>query len=149
MAHLRTSIRSAVATRLTGLTTSGARCYPSRIQPLADANLPCLRVYLDEETVEPTTVHDPSILHREVTIRVECCAKAVSNLDSTLDTMLAEVETAIGTGDASFGGTIKSRPFLRSVEIELDDTLEKPVGILRAEYLAHYFTTAANPAAAI
>ena len=51
MAHVRTSIRTAIASRLTGLTTTGSRVYPSRIQPLADANLPCLRVYLDEEEI--------------------------------------------------------------------------------------------------
>ena len=149
MAHVRTAIRTAIASRLTGLTTTGARVYPSRIHPLADSNLPCLRVYLDEEEIETETVHDDPLLRRSPVLRVECCAKAVASLDATLDTMLAEVEVAIGTGDATFGGLLKSRPLPRSVAVDLDEGLEKPVGILRVDYLAHYFTAASNPATAI
>ena len=149
MAHVRTSIRTAIATRLTGLTTTSTRVYPSRIQPLADANLPCLRVYLDDEEIGTDSMAADVWLDRQATLRVECCAKAVSGLDSTLDTMLAEVEVAIGTGDATFGGLLKSRPLPRSVAVDLDEGLEKPVGILRVDYLAHYFTAASNPATAI
>ena len=149
MAHVRTAIRSAIASRLTGLTTTSTRVYPSRIQPLADANLPCLRVYLDEEEIGTDSMAADVWLDRQATLRVECCAKAVSGLDSTLDTMLAEVEAAIGTGDATFGGLLKSRPLPRTVAVDLDEGLEKPVGILRVDYLAHYFTAASNPATAI
>lgn len=149
MAHVRTSIRTAIATRLTGLTTTSTRVYPSRIQPLADANLPCLRVYLDDEEIGTDSMAADVWLDRQATLRVECCAKAVSGLDSTLDTMLAEVEAAIGTGDATFGALLKSRPIINAVSVDMDDDLEKPVGILTASYLVHYFTAASNPATAI
>ena len=88
-------------------------------------------------------------LDRSATLKVECCGKAVSNLDSTLDTMLAEVETAMGNGDATFGSLIKSRPLPQSITVDLDDGLEKPVGILTVNYLVNYFTAASNPATAI
>ena len=65
MAHVRTSIRSAIVSRLTGLTTSGARVYPSRIHPLADANLPCLRVYLDEEEIDSESIGADAWLDRK------------------------------------------------------------------------------------
>ena len=149
MAHVRTAIRTAIASRLTGLTTTGARCYPSRIQPLADANLPCLRVYLDEEEVATESMASDVWLDRKAVLRVECCAKAVSGLDSALDTMLAEVEAAIGSGDATFGNLLKSRPLPQSISVDLDDGLEKPVGILRVDYQINYFTAASNPATAI
>lgn len=149
MAHVRTSIRSAVASRLTGLTTSGSRVYPSRIHPLADANLPCLRVYLDEEEIVSETIHADPLLDRAAVLRVECCAKAVSDLDSTLDTMLAEVESAIAGGDGTFGGLLKSRPLPQSISIDMDDGLEKPVGILTVTYNANYFTVASAPSAAV
>ena len=53
--------------------------HPSRIHPLADANLPCLRVYLDEEEIVTETIHADLLLDRAAVLRVECCAKAVSN----------------------------------------------------------------------
>lgn len=150
MAHIRTSIRTAIASRLTGLTTTGARCYPSRIQPLADANLPCLRVYLDEEEIGAETIHDDPLLQRIAVLRVECCAKAVSNLDATLDTMLAEVESAIATAaDQTYGGLLKSRPVPTSISVDLEDGLEKPVGIATLSYRTVYFTAASTPATAI
>lgn len=149
MAHVRTSIRTAIASRLTGLTTTGSRCYPSRIQPLADANLPCLRVYLDEEEIVAETIHADPLLDRSAVLRVECCAKAVSGLDSTLDTMLAEVEAAIAGGDGTFGGLLKSRPLPQSISVDMDDGLEKPVGILTVTYNANYFTVASAPGAAV
>lgn len=149
MAHVRTSIRTAITTRLTGLTTTGARVYPSRVHPLMDSNLPCLRVYLDEEDVSTESMAADVFLDRSATLKVECCGKAVSSLDSTLDTMLAEVETAMGNGDATFGNLIKSRPLPQSITVDLDDGLEKPVGILTVNYLVNYFTAASNPATAI
>ena len=150
MAHVRTSIRNAMTARLTGLTTSGARVYPSRIHPLADANLPCLRVFIDDEQARVETISLNPIISRQAMLRVEAAAKAVSGLDETLDTMAAEVETALATSsDPTYGGLLKSRPEIESTSIDLDDGLEKPVGILTLTYRIHYFTTSANPAAAI
>ena len=74
MAHVRTSIRSAVASRLTGLTTSGSRVYPSRIHPLSDANLPCLRVYLDEEEIDTESMGVDAWLDRKAVLRVDYLA---------------------------------------------------------------------------
>ena len=150
MAHVRTAIRTAIASRLTGLTTTGARVYPSRILPLADSNLPCLRIYLDEEEIETETVHDDPLLRRSPVLRVECCAKAVASLDAMLDTMLAEVEAAIGTApDPTFGGLLKSRPQPASITVDLDDGLEKPVGIATLTFRTTYFTAASTPATAL
>ena len=149
MAHVRSAIRSAIATRLTGLTTTGARCYPSRVQPLADANLPCLRVYLDEEEIVAETFTADPLLDRRAVLRVECCAKAVASLDATLDTMVAEVEAAIAGGDGSFGGLLKSRPLPQSIAVDLDEGLEKPVGIATVTFDANYFTVASAPGTAV
>lgn len=146
MAHVRTSIRTAIASRLTGLTTTSTRVYPSRIQPLADANLPCLRVYLDEEEIGTDGAGANPLLERSAVLRVECCAKAVSGLDSTLDTMVAEVETAIATAaDPTFGGVTSSRPLPVSISVDIDDGLEKPVGIATITYRVFYITLAGSP----
>lgn len=150
MAHVRTSIRNAIASRLSGLTTSAARCYPSRVQPLADANLPCLRVFLDEEEIESASLLADPTLIRNAVLRVECCGKAVASLDSTLDTMLAEVEAALATSpDPTFGGLLKGPPLPVSITVDLDDGLEKPVGIATISYRITYFTAASTPATAL
>ena len=44
--HLHKQIRDALVTKLTGLTTSGARVYANRLYPLDSANLPGLRISL-------------------------------------------------------------------------------------------------------
>ena len=49
MSHAHTQIRDAAVLALTGLTSTGSRVYPNRIFTLADANLPGLRVFLNDE----------------------------------------------------------------------------------------------------
>lgn len=145
--HLRQQIREAIATTLTGLTTTGTRVYQSRLHTLADSNLPCLLVNTDSEEISALSVSEHPLLERSLTLRVRCVAKAVSNLDDTLDTMLKEVETAIGTAaDITFGGLVKSiAP--QEIDIEMDDGVEKPVGIASLSYLVTYYTADGSPTA--
>lgn len=42
--HLRTSLRDAMATAVTGLTSTGSRVHKSRLYPVAADALPCLLV---------------------------------------------------------------------------------------------------------
>lgn len=145
--HLRQQIREAVATKLLSLTTTGARVYQSRLHPLADSNLPCLLVNTDSEEIIALQPHARPLLERDMTLAVRCVAKAVSNLDDGLDTMLKEVETALGTvTDPTFGGLVKSMA-PTGIEIEMDDALEKPVGIATINYRVTYFTADGSPTA--
>mgnify|MGYP000246369384 CR=1 FL=1 len=77
--HLHKQIRDKVETLLTGLSTSGARVYANRLQPLLDANLPGLRISADSETAAPQTIHAPYLQERTLNVAIECCAKAASN----------------------------------------------------------------------
>lgn len=45
MPTARQQIREALETQLTGLTTTGARVYTSRVYPLNEDNLPALRIF--------------------------------------------------------------------------------------------------------
>lgn len=145
MIHLRTQIRNAVVDRLAGLATTGARVYPSRVKPLSDANLPCLLVHLDGERVSETT---GALIGRQATLRVRVCAKVKDDLDDLLDGAMAEVEVALSTGDTSFGGLLTSSPELQEIDDpQLDDSLEKPVGVITLNYLITYYTRVGSPGA--
>ncbi len=147
--HLRQQIREAVATRLSGLTTTGARVYQSRLHPLADSNLPCLLVNTDSEEIATLTLQPHPVMERDLTLAVRCVAKAVSNLDDTLDTMLKEVETALGmVADPTYGGMVKSM-VPKAINIEMDDALDKPVGIASLIYIVTYYTADGSPTASV
>lgn len=141
--HLRRQIREAAAALVTGLTTTGARVYQSRIYPLQDAELPGLLVYTKDETSERVTVHRPSIFQRNVELVVEGYAKALSDLDDTLDGIAQQVEVAIA-GDPGFSGKAKTTT-LRSTEVEMQDGAEKPIGMVRLVYDVVYFAREDSP----
>lgn len=147
--HVRTKIRDAIVTRLTNLTSTGTRVYPSRVRPLVTASLPCLLVYLDDEEIPDATLTSPTILRREAELRVVMVAAATAALDETLDTLLKEVETALGTvTDHTFGNLIKPM-VLTGINVRMEDGAEKPVGELTATFAITYFTAAGSPTAAI
>lgn len=133
--HLHKQIRDKIETALTGLTTSGARIYANRIQPMADANLPGLRIYADEESAEVQTMHAPYLQERTLRLSVECCAKATTALDDTLDLMSKEVEVALAAGI-----TISSRvlvPIYTGMSFD-DEQSDKPVGVKRLNFSVTY-----------
>ena len=141
--HARQAIREAAAALLTGLATTGSRVHQSRLPYLTldDAVLPALLVVTEEETIEPHTIGDG--LERNLTLQVSGLAKAASNLDDTLDTIAAEVETALGAARTLSGKATQS--WLTQIRVGLDDSLEKPVGRVDLSYRVVYFTNAGAP----
>lgn len=144
--HVRQQIREAAATAVTGLTTSGARVYQSRVYPLDDSKLPCLLVNTDDETVTDRTDNAPSVLSRSLTLIIKAVARQAADLDDKLDTMVKEVETALG--DSVLGGLVKSLN-LEGLEIEMSGETEKPSGIATMKFTATYFTVANTPTTAL
>lgn len=145
MTHVRTQIRDAAVTALTGLATTGIRVYASRLQPLPDAMLPGLVVTTNDEEIAGQDVHGV-IQERTLRLVVRCAAKASATLDDTLDAMIADVETALD--DQTFGGLAKSVD-LKSIAVDMDDLLEKPVGAAELTYTVTYYTAAGSPGTAL
>lgn len=145
MAHVRQQIREAAATALTGLTTSGSRVYQSRVHPLDAASLPCLLVNTDDEDVTSLKISSPDMLDRRLTLTVRAVARASSNLDDTLDTMVSEVEVALGA--TTLSGKVKTLT-LDGIGIETEQG-DKPVGIASMKFSATYMTAANAPETAI
>lgn len=144
--HVRQQIREALGTVLSGLTTTAARVYQSRIYPLEDGDLPCLLVATDQESITPQTSVANPVLERQLKITVRAVAKTTSNLDDMLDTMIKEVETAVNATEAAntLGGLV-TEITLENIEIELSAEAEKPVGQALMTFNATYYTQAAAP----
>ena len=138
--HVRQQLREAVATALTGLTTTGGRVYSSRIYPLVDADLPCLMIYTDGDQIEALTIHAPHEQQRSTRVKIEAVAKAVSGFDNTLDTICKEVETAIANASSA---TVKGM-FLQATGIELDQG-DQPIAKATLVYSKDLYTLSNAP----
>ena len=139
--HLHKQIRDAVETKLTGLTTTSTRVYANRLYPLADASLPALRIYLDEESAEPLTIHSPTS-QRSLTLTVEACAKAATALDDTLDLISKEVEIALSSGITVSGRTLQ--PVYTGMSFS-DEIADKPVGVKSMRFTVEFEAAASAP----
>jgi hypothetical protein len=145
--HVRRQIRDAAATALAGLTTTGARVYPSRTYPLQDANLPALRIYTNEETVEMSSMGGANrLVQRTLNLLVEGCAKVNDTLDDTLDDIIKEVETAIAANQ-TLGGAKWVQ--LAGIEIEMEGEGEKETGVARMTFQCEYITELDTPDVAL
>jgi hypothetical protein len=144
--HLRRQIREAVATLLTGLTTTGNRVFQSRVQTLKDSQLPALVILTNEETVTQQTIHSNPLLERQLSVQVIAKAKANTNLDDTLDQIIKEVEMAVFASDAAntLGGLVKGL-VLDSLDITFNGEAETKVGEAVMAFTAVYFNQAATP----
>lgn len=144
--HVRQQIREAAATLLTGLTTTGARVFQSRVKVLADNELPCLVVLTNNETVENISSDADPIYERSLDLQVIAKAKQTDNLDDKLDTIMKEVETAIHASvSANTLSNLCKGISLSSIEVELNGEGEKPVGQATMTFNVTYYTRAAAP----
>jgi len=146
MSHVRQQIREAAATVLTGLTTTSTRVFQSRLRPLKDTDLPCLLVNTDDEDIETIGFTVGAQQERSLMLSIRAVAKVSSTLDDTLDTILAEVETALAA--QTLGNRAKGL-VLEKISIEMNDELEKPVGIATAQYRVTYYTATGTPGTAL
>jgi hypothetical protein len=139
--HVRKQLREAAALTLAGLDTTGARVFTSRVYPLERADLPGLLVRVAagaSETVEPQTVHSPRMLERVMPLEVVGVARAVDDLDDTLDQIAKEVEVALASPASVLA--IAKDIVLRSTTVEMVDGTEKPLGTVTLQYDINYFT---------
>ena len=133
MPHARQQIRDQLVTTVTGLTTTGSNVNNSRVYD--HAILPCLSVYTLSEDVGDE-IYNKQL--RLLSVMVEVRAKATDNLENTLDTISAEVETAVfANGDTTLNGTCKDFE-IEGSEIELSGDAEQPFGLMTMRFVAMY-----------
>lgn len=124
MAHAKQQIRAAVVTLVTGLATTGTRVHSTRVY--THESVPSLNVLASAEEADP--VAQDGTQARMLEIVVEARALKVSGVDDQLDTIQAEVETALHA-DYRLGG-VCVHCALSAVEDELISLAERP-GIVR------------------
>lgn len=139
--HVRQQLREAIATAVNGLTETGGRVFQSRVYPIEIDQLPCLVVTADGDSVNAETVHHPYQQNRTTTIRIEAYARAVSDLDDTLDLICKEVEIALG----SISSGIATDCYFQGTQIEFDSLGEQPVGKATLIYSKDLFTLSNAP----
>lgn len=151
MAHVRTQIRNALVTALTGLTTSGPRVFASRVYPVSEAELPCLLITTSDEQAEVANLQWRMAQRRELGIEITALAQSVSGVENTLDTMLEEVETALylTQTQATLSGLLLHPLRLDAVEVNLDGDGQRPAGALTLRLTATYETDAGVPGTAL
>lgn len=148
MPHARETVRDAFVTALTGLTTTGARVYPSRVYPSGDIHLPGLSIYTQEESLDEDTEVMGTKQFRNLEVVVEARVKLASGADDQLDDIAAEVEAAlfadetlgVGVKDLDYGGT--------TIELEGEDT-SKVVGVATMTFVAFYRIDVTDPTSII
>lgn len=140
--HLHQQIRAALVTRLTGLTTSGARVYANRLHPLPDNLSPTLLVTLDEEKASGLTMHQPQAQERELALVVTAIVKSATALDDTLDQMSKEVEVALAGGITVAGRALDV--FYTGMSFD-DEQGDQPVGIKRMTFSINYTAMSTAP----
>jgi hypothetical protein len=133
MSHARQQIRDQLKTTLTGLLTTADNVFASRVYP--HELLPSLAIYTTgEELGEEAGTRQLRLLNVVVEVRV----KAVGNFDDILDTIGAEVETAIfANGDTTLGGLCKDID-LDGVEIEYSGESDQPTALMHMRFVALY-----------
>ena len=136
MAHIRQSIRDNAVTAVTGLSTTGSNVFRSRVYPLGTNKLPALCVYTDSETVEFTRIDRVRDIDCAVDIVIEAYVRAVSNYDTSLDTICAEIEAGMAA-DITRGGNAQDCK-LTQTEFDFSDEGYRPIATALLTYSIDY-----------
>jgi len=138
MAHVRKQIRDAIKTALTGLATTGANCYQSRVFPFESTKLPALLIYTKSETTDFDTISLPRDVMRVLEINVEAYVQGTANYDNTLDQIAVEVEEAIAA-DVTLNNLAKDAQVV-AFEADYSGDGEQPVAVGRFTLSVQYRT---------
>ena len=142
MAHVRKLIRDDIETTLTGLTTTGANVYQTRVYPLAENKLPGLAIFTKTEDTEYATIGPPRTQIRTLVVRVEIYVKEITNFDDSLDAISVEVEQALYT-DRTRGGLAKDTR-ITSFDADFSGDGDQPVARATLDVEIEYATLENN-----
>lgn len=145
--HVRQQIRDRIVTNVTGLTTTGARVFRSRVYPLNADTMPALLVYSTSEDSDIDVMGSPGVLNRTVNIAIEGYVRNITVYDNKIDDICKEVETAMA-GDQTINGLAKNS-FLQSTEIEYTGEGDQPIGVVTMNYVVQYRTVTNAPDTAV
>lgn len=139
MSHVRTQIRNAVASALTGLNTTGSNVFKSHVYPIGEDQLPGLTVHTLGEASELMAVSSSGTrMKRVLELSVTAYVKDASSSDETVDTIMVEVEEAL-QADATVRNLVK---FItpRDLSIDYSGEGDVPVAIATQNFDVEYHT---------
>lgn len=145
--HLRKQIRVAAAAALTGLSTTGARVFTSRARAIQASDLPCLRVFGDDESIETASMGQQRRRHRTLSLFVEAMAQGNSAPEDTADQITKEVEVALDANNG-LGGLVKwIEP--RRINTDYGGDADSIVVTVRMEFEILYYSEMGAPDVAL
>lgn len=147
--HVRTQARNLVATRLTGLATTGANCFTNRVTTLQRSEVPGLSVSTGDEDIQRISMGTPRRLGRTVQIHVDMIVETDDAAEAAdlMDQIALEVETAMAPGawsDALFHDIAP-----RAINPVFDGEGHQIAGQLRLTFDAEYQTAEGSPGTVI
>ncbi|MCX5513423.1 hypothetical protein C3941_23830 [Kaistia algarum] len=141
MSHAREQIRDAVVAALTPLVTTGSRVKDSSPYPEPPGGLPSLIVFTPSE--QPNDRFSSlTIQGRTLSLFVVGYAEGVL-VDGTLDTIAAEVETALAAS-GNLGGLVKLIEY-QGTAVAITGDAKKRAGEIRLSFNVHYRTKNSDP----
>lgn len=120
---IRTTLRTALAQALTGL-TSGAQVFQSRTRPLGADQLPAILVFSGNEEVGEYDADDQPAQYRWQ-LRADVLVREGAGNEAKADDILAEMQAAVASATALNSGTCQAR-YIGTGEVDLDDSTERP-----------------------
>lgn len=142
--HARKQVRDAAVADLTGLTTTGARVFTSRVAPLTAAEMPGLKIMLREESSDFDAMGK---LARTGRLIVEGWLQGGDDIEDDLDQVAAEVEAAIYGSTPMLGGLLQNigAP-ITSIDLpEPEKNAARRTGVIRMMFPVVYRTATTDP----
>ena len=146
MSHVRQQIREAFGSACTSLSTTGSNVFQSRVYPMESSGVPGLCIYTVTETTSDVSQEiggASRLISRSLTVRVEGYAQETTNLDDKLDTISAEVETAVA--NSSDIDALITDLSLASTEIAYTGEADQLIGVVTLEYAVIYTSAFNDP----
>lgn len=122
-----------LVSRLTGVAATGTRVYPSRAWPLAEADLPAWRVFVDDESVEQVGL-DGDIHKHTPTIACRAYVSATADLDDALNSLAAAGLSALFAAPRPYG--LELTAINRGMAAEGEAKLGTVTLLVRVEFYA-------------
>lgn len=151
MDHARKLIRDRVTTTLSGLATTGANAFKTRVYPIATASLPGLAIYTKEESVDHVSMGalggTPRLQLRDLSLTVEIFVKGISGYDDIVDQICEEIEEAL-YADSTLGGYAQSVS-VATFSADFIGEADQPLGFASLTISVQYQTREGSPDIAI
>ena len=141
--HVRKQIRDAAVAALTGLATTGAHVFASRVYQLQDNELPALKIDTLDETSTISSMGVGRVYERTVTLEVTAAVKQLATYNDTIDQIAKEVEIALAANN-TLGGACKyiGPP---QMALTLDGAGETPRALAALKFDVAYYTAFNTP----